>query len=26
LVIKSSPGHGTEITIEVPLTGVVGDE
>ena len=21
LVIKSSPGHGTEITIEVPLTG-----
>ncbi len=23
LVIKSSPGHGTEITIEVPLTGGV---
>jgi len=26
LFIKSSPGHGTEITMEVPLTGVVGDE
>jgi PAS domain S-box-containing protein len=25
LVIKSSPGHGTEITIEVPLTGGVRD-
>ena len=25
LVIKSSPGHGTEITMEVPLTSGVGD-
>ncbi len=25
LVIKSSPGHGTEIAIEVPLTGGVCD-
>jgi len=26
LVIKSSPGHGTEITLEVPLTGKVCNE
>jgi signal transduction histidine kinase len=26
LVIKSNPGQGTEITIDVPLTGGVGDE